>query len=220
MEVYIDEQLFAAEEFSEGTIEETVRNIQGKHCPEGTLIVGLSCDGQEVPSGAMTETMGQDISTIERLDLITANYRSLIMNTMDEASESLRGAIVDGKRIASMLVSGQTIDALRELGDCVRVFQQVHDAIGKSLQILEVDLDSVGHNGESVIASLAKPREVLMDIKGALQNTDHVRLADILEYEMEQASVNWESIIERIRTETAISDESQSATSEASDAIS
>lgn len=206
MDIYIDEKLLTAEEFSNGTIEETVRNIQGKHCPEGTLIVGLSCDGQEVPSGAMTETLNQEVSTVDRLDIITANYRSLVTNTMNEASESLRGAIVDAKRIAGMLVSGQTIDAMQELGGCVRVFQQVHDAIGKSLQILEVDLDSVGTNGVSVIDSLVKPREVLLDIKDALQNTDHVRLADILEYEVEQASVNWECIIERIRVEVAASE--------------
>jgi len=206
VDIYIDEKLLTAEEFSNGTIEETVRNIQGKHCPEGTLIVGLSCDGQEVPSGAMTETLNQEVSTVDRLDIITANYRSLVTNTMNEASESLRGAIVDAKRIAGMLVSGQTIDAMQELGGCVRVFQQVHDAIGKSLQILEVDLDSVGTNGVSVIDSLVKPREVLLDIKDALQNTDHVRLADILEYEVEQASVNWECIIERIRVEVAASE--------------
>ncbi len=206
MEIYIDEKLFTAEEFSVGTIEETVRDIQGKHCSEGTLIVGLSCNGQEVPSGDMTETLGQEVSTIERLDIVTADYRSLVLNTMSEASESMRGAIDDGKRIAGMLVSGQTAEAIRELGDCVRVFQQVHDAIGKSLQILEIDIDSVGENGESVIDSLAKPREVLTDIKDALQNTDHVRLADILEYEMEQAAVNWENIIGRIRAEADVSD--------------
>ncbi len=220
MDVYLDNKLIPTSEFSGITIEETVQSIRGNHCPDGTLIVGLSCDGQEVPSGAMTETMDKQISTVDRLDIITATYPVLITGTMDEASEALHQTIDDGKRIAGMLVSGNTPEAIRQLGDCVRAFQQVHDAIGKSLQILQIDNDLRWSEGDSLAQSLAKPREVLTDIKDALQNSDHVRLADILEYELERATADWEDLIERIRNEVAETDVGDSSGSKECDAAS
>ena len=48
---------------------------------------------------------------------------------------------------------------------------------------------------KSILELLARPRDVLLKIKSALEAQDHVLLADLLQYEFTDVSEDWHTII-------------------------
>jgi hypothetical protein len=48
---------------------------------------------------------------------------------------------------------------------------------------------------------IGKPKNVLLQIKSALQARDHVLLADILQYEFSEVTKSWHDLIAGLRRE-------------------
>ena len=90
---------------------------------------------------------------------------------------------------------------MEALGQCMAVWQQIHDAVSKSIQMLQVDPEQMGINAERLIDVIAKPKEVLLQVKEALESQDHVLLADTLKYEFGDVAQQWHAVIGRIRQE-------------------
>ena len=67
--------------------------------------------------------------------------------------------------------------------------------------MLGIDPENIMIQNESFETVISKPKEILLQIKKALQSQDHVLLADILQYEFKEVTDQWHLIIARIRQE-------------------
>lgn len=199
MEVYIDEKKVDDEFSPDGTLEEAVREIQANVHQTGRMVIGIKCDGRVVDSVDMIETLKKPAPTINRLDVLTGTKEALVTDAMDQAATSLDETESASQRIAELLVEGKTNDAVKNLGDCLRVWQQIHEAIAKSMELLGVDADKLMVRDETLLEAICRPKDVLLQIRDALQAKDHVLLADILQYEFGDVTNTWHAIIARIR---------------------
>lgn len=199
MEVYIDEKKVDDEFSPDGTLEEAVREIQANVHQTGRMVIGIKCDGRVVDSVDMIETLKKQAPTINRLDVLTGTKEALVTDAMDQAATSLDETESASQRIAELLVEGKTNDAVKNLGDCLRVWQQIHEAIAKSMELLGVDADKLMVRDETLLEAICRPKDVLLQIRDALQAKDHVLLADILQYEFGDVTNTWHAIIARIR---------------------
>ena len=68
-----------------------------------------------------------------------------------------------------MLVEGKTDEAVKELGDCLRIWQQIHEAIAKSIELLGVDPDKLMVRDETLMDAIGRPKNVLLQIRDALR---------------------------------------------------
>jgi hypothetical protein len=100
-----------------------------------------------------------------------------------------------------MLTEGKTSEAIEMLGDCLRIWQQIHDAVAKSIQMLDLDLTEVTIKDEPMLDVITQPKETLVQIKQALQAQDYVLLADVLQYEFGNVTDRWYLLIARLRQE-------------------
>ncbi len=199
MELYIDETKVDIDLPASEPLENVLRHSQAKLYEAGRLVVGLRCDGNEVPADEMADTLKRQASSFERLDVVTSTKYDLVAEAMDQAAVSLTQTEESCQRIADGLSEGKTSESMRALGDCLSVWRQIHEAIGKSIAILEIDPRTALVGGEPLVDVVNKPMVVLLRVKEALQSQDHVLLADTLKYEFSEVAQQWQDVIANIQ---------------------
>ena len=120
---------------------------------------------------------------------------------MSRASTSLQETESACEGVVEQLSAGQTSEAVQTLGQCLKTWQQVHDAVGKSIQILQLDAERTTINGRPMLDVISQPKQPLLQIKQALLAQDYVLLADILQYELSDVTDHWFGLIARLREE-------------------
>jgi hypothetical protein len=200
MQVFVDDKPVNASLLGAGTLEEGLRGIQATISPR-RILVGFRCDGEDIAGPAMAETLQRPVASFERLELFSSTKEDLVVDTMEQASTSLEEAETTTQNVAELLIQGKSSEAIRTLGDCLRVWQQVHDAVGKSLMLLEMDPEETTVRDQPLSTAIARPKDVLLQIKQALTAQDYVLLADVLQYELADVTNLWHLLIARIRQE-------------------
>ena len=183
------------------TVEQAVQHIQADVCGSDRMVVSLRCDGQAVPAEAMTDTLSRSISSFDRLDIATGTKSSLVIEAMEQASTCLSETEAACRQTAEMLTEGKTAEAAQSLRDCLRVWQQIHEAVAHSIEMLRLDLEQATVNDRPLLEIIGRPRDALLQVRDALQSQDYVLLADILQYEFSEVTDCWQAVIGRLRHE-------------------
>ncbi len=201
MDIFINDDKLDAPTSDEQTVQDAVMLIQESHCPKGHIVMGIMCDGVPVEGGKMAEAMARPAVELERLDVITSTKESLVTDAMVQAAATLQETENACQRVAELVSEGKSQEAVVLLGQCLSVWQQIHEAVAKSIAMLDLDADSVTIRDESLAAILGKPKGVLLQLKSALEAQDHVLLADILQYEFSEVTDSWHAVISMLRSE-------------------
>ena len=195
MEVFVDNLQVDDGFVGDLTLEAALRDVQSNVCAPGRFVVALRCNGQDVPSNEMSATLTKSASTFDRLEVFTSTREGLVTDAMAQASAALQRTEDTCRRIAELLTEGNAADAMQDLGECLGVWQTIHEAVRQSIHIIEVDPESTMIAGETLSILIARPKEVLLRVKQALESQDHVLLADVLQYEFEEVTQQWHNII-------------------------
>jgi hypothetical protein len=78
---------------------------------------------------------------------------------------------------------------------------QIHEAMGKSIEMLQIDVEQATVNDKRLIELIVKPKETLLQVKEALQARDYVLLADILQYEFPEVLEQWRALLGKLKRE-------------------
>lgn len=183
----------------ETTIELALKHVQDHLCADDQLVVGVHCNGQDVPAQEMAATLKKPANSFSSLTILTGTRSSLVSSAMNEAATCLTSTEDACRQTATLLTEGKTAEAAQTLGECLRIWQQVHEAIGKSIEMLQLDPVQVHVDDSPLSELIGKPKGVLLQMKTALQSQDFVLLADILEYEITEVTQNWSSIVKALR---------------------
>jgi hypothetical protein len=158
------------------TLAETLRDVQAHCCPPPRILVGFRCDGNEVAGAAMASTLSRPAGSFELLEVFTSTREDLVADAMNQASASLEETEGVTQNIAELLMEGKASEGIERLGECLRIWQQIHDAVVKSLELLRLNPEMVMVRDERCLRHSAA-KDVYSD--HALQAQDHVLLADI-----------------------------------------
>ncbi len=201
MEVFVDDNQVDADGLSAGTVEEALRHLQSTVCPPDYMVIGLQCDGSEVPAGAMAETLQKPASSFDKLEVFTCTKDALVVDAMTQALACLDDTEEACGRAAQFLTEGATTKATETLGECLRTWMQIHEAMGKSIEMLQIDVEQATVNDKRLIELIVKPKETLLQVKEALQARDYVLLADILQYEFPEVLEQWRALLGKLKRE-------------------
>ncbi len=197
----MDDKAIDAAVLGEGTLEEGLREVQTALCAPRRILVSFRCDGEEIVGAAIAGALGRPVASFERLELFSSTKEDLVIETMTQAAASLEETETATQNVAEMLIQGKSSEAIANLGECLQVWQQVHDAVGKSLTLLDMDPSATTIRDETIAVALGRPKDVLLQIKKALIAQDYVLLADVLQYEFADVTDLWHRLIARIRQE-------------------
>ena len=201
MDLFVDDKKVDDQRIVGGTLADTLREVQAHCCGPPRILVGFRCDGAEVAGAAMASTLSRSAGSFELLEVFTSTREDLVADAMNQASVSLEETEDVSLNVAELLMEGKAGEGISRLGDCLLIWQQIHDAVVKSLELLRLNPEQITVRDESMATAMEKPKDVLLQIKGALQANDHVQLADILQFEFAEVTDMWHTVIARIRQE-------------------
>ena len=202
MEVFLNDKLVDSGFLqTDTTLEEALRHLQSHLCEPDQLVIGVRCDGREIPANALAGALKEQVAAFARLEVSTGRKSELVTEAMTQASACLTQTAEACERIADLLTQGETAQAIEDLGECLRVWQQVHEAVAKSIEMMQLDPEAMTINGDPLADAIGKPKEILLQIKEALQRQDYVLLADVLQYEFSEVIHRWHDIVATIQGE-------------------
>ncbi len=195
MEFYVDDRRVETDLVASGTVEETLREVQARLCGPERMVVALRCDGEDIPAGEMEATLLEPTLAFKRLEVFTVAKQALVADAMLQASTSLEQTAAQCQSMADLLIEGKTADAIQALGECLAVWQQIHQAVAQSIEVLQLDVERTMVDGQPLLNLITGPKEALLQIKQALVSKDYVLLADLLRYEFDDVTSSWRALI-------------------------
>lgn len=199
MQVFVDDKQINEESIEGNTLGDALRHVQARLTSPRRIVAGVRCDGEAVPAESMADSLNQPLVNFDRVDVITSTMEDLVIDVMEQAVSSLEESESASQRVAQLLTEGKSAAARESLAECLRTWQQIHEAVAKSIGLLRLDPETVMIRDESLIDALGRPREVLVQIKDALMAGDEVLLADILQYEFSDVVQSWHGILARLQ---------------------
>lgn len=201
MQIFIDDQPVEPAPQLDGSIEESVRQLQRDVCGDGRIVVALRCNGEEVQPEKLAEELQKPVVSLNKLELFTGLPGHLVGDAMSHAAEMLSALDQQYPEAATLLTEGKTNEGMNLLAACIQVWQQVHDAVGKSIDMLELDAESITVQDVSIVDAMERPKDVLVQLRNALQSGDFVLVADLLQYELKDVTELWHAVVSTIRRE-------------------
>jgi len=201
VEVFVDDNQVEQAFVGSGTIEDALCQVQAHLSKPDCVVIGVRCDGRDVPADAMADTLRKPTSSVERLEVFTGTRGTLVIDAMAQASSCLTETEEACRRSAELFMEGKTVEAAETLGECLRVWQQIHEAVGKSIEMLQLDPEQATVNEQPLFELISKPKEILLQVKEALQDRDHVLLADLLQYEFPEVTSRWHAVVAKLQQE-------------------
>ncbi|MGB0717462.1 MAG: hypothetical protein ACPGXK_16415 [Phycisphaerae bacterium] len=201
MQIFIDDQQIEPAPQLFGTIEQSVRQLQQEVCDPGRIVIAVRCNGEELQADNIAAELSKPIDNLQKLELFTGLPGQLVSDAMSQAAEMLTALEEHYKQVAEQLTDGRTNEGMSTLGACVQVWQQVHEAVGKSIAMLELNIEGMMVQEVSFLDAMGRPKEVLLQLKSALESGDHVLIADILQYELKDVTDLWHAVVATIRRE-------------------
>jgi hypothetical protein len=195
MRVVLDEKPF---ETAANNVGEAITAAADSIENEGRVIVDVIVDGEKWNEQQLGSPERCREEATEVL-LGSANLRDLVAQTLHDASEALLVADQMQRGAAEGLQADRHAEAMQQLGEALNTWISVQDAVMKSAQALQLDLESIPVDGGTVDESIARLNEQLRSLRTMLQNNDRVALADTLMYELPDVVAQWRETLAAIR---------------------
>lgn len=187
------------------TIGEALRAAADQVEPAGRLIVDVIVDGHRWTDTELTSAT-MLAGEASELDLVSADLRSLVIETLGDVAGALTEADAAQRSAAELVQSDRIVEAMEPLGRAIGIWTQARDVLVQSASLTGLDLAAITCGDATVGAAAEELGAHLRTIRTALEEDDPATLSDTLLYDMPAVVVQWREIIdliaERIRGET------------------
>jgi hypothetical protein len=186
--------------------------VEQQRLPHGEVLTQISLDGKELDEQEESAAAARPCSSIERAEFFSARPLELARDGLSDAGELLPSLAEDLPRAAAAMRSGKLSEGLEMFAPCLEVVSWYvsllnaldvllsRDGVSFSLHPGSAgDVDSMGEELDGAsdapgdiaggselrsFASIENLRQKLVDIERAQQQSDHLLLADLIEYEL------------------------------------
>ena len=180
-----------------GSIGDVLLAAQKELEPLGRIIVEVLLDGQPLIGDQLFDRQEEPLGDMT-LNLITANPRELVVDTLGEIHRMLQVAGEQQNEAADFLQRDDQRSALERIGESMTIWQQTERAVRESAQIMEVSLDDLVIDAFTFSELTADLIERLSGLRDLLTANDFVAVADTLQYEWPDVTMRWQKAIEKL----------------------
>lgn len=162
--------------------------------PAGRLVVQVQLDGQPVVEEALDSDQPTDFSSVD-VQMYSASPTDLAVGAIEQAREQIAEARDLQEQAADLLQQDEPAQALQKVGQSIAGWIQAQQAVTQVAQLMGLDLTAIIVDGEPVATRTQALLARLVELKGLLEASDHVALADALAYEWPEATEKWDAAL-------------------------
>lgn len=201
MRVTINEQPLQVNLGHLGNLEEVLVEVAENHIPAGEQLFQVKVNGSLFSERYPRESRYIDLETVNQLDINTVTDQEL-------AQAILTGSAQQADILITALEQGAMLFRLSDENEANFYYAQVLDSLRWLLQIgqiggqvLETDLiDLTPSDGQGIENFLTTLDDLLNEMTRVHQDSDFILLADLMEYELLPAVVEWKNLLSQLRT--------------------
>ncbi len=202
--ILLDGRIIGEELAETATISSAIEYARRSLAGSGDIILGIACDGRDVGVDQIADVLPRAVQEFDRVEFTSGDASGAVIEALSETRLAILDTYATVQQAADDLSTGRIAAGMNGLVRCVNAWSQVHEAVVSGGQLLSLDFEQLVLNGRPLLDWLGDLNRKLRDIKSAVENQDHVLLADILRYEIDQTLQQWEdmltALIELVRT--------------------
>lgn len=161
--------------------------------PKGRVVVEVKVDGQTITGPALDDDQlpqpGSDIR------VYSAKPSDLVVGILEEVRTGLADASRMQTQAAEHLQQDDPTKAMELVKASINAWLQAQQAVGQSAQLMQLDLQAIQVEGQSVIERMNELIASLNELKDIVVANDFVALADALQYEWPEITERWDGAI-------------------------
>ena len=201
MEIYLDDQTLTTPATT-ATLADVVAQAKEEAARDERVIASIVCDGVDVAGQDMEARLTEPADAFGRIDFTTGRPAELVSDALAQARNLLDETDRQREQVVEWLTQGDSRQANDGLIECFQSWSRVHTAVVQSIALLGLDVQTLEVNGEGIDTVLGEITNQLKQIREVLLAGDQVLLADLLQYEFEQATNRWKGAIEAVLART------------------
>ena len=184
-----------------GTIGAALIEINEYLQANGRALQNIIADGRDVPAEEITPAFGQTpVSDIRRLEIVSADIRSLVKESIAELAEVVPELPVACQELARVLAGDAPEEAFAGFNQLLDIWSvlkerqtQVAISLGIELAVLELEGASLFKHEEELWGVLKTARQ-------AMESSDFAKLADLLAYDLSPLAERESSIVQLLQS--------------------
>lgn len=185
-----------------GALRAAVAAAEGR----GRVIVDVLLDGTTVGDEVLSDP--PDVAMGDELRLVSAEPKALVRVTLTEAADALARGAAAQTRAAELIQAGRVKDAFAPLGEVVQTWHNVHEAVSRGTDLLNMNIDGErvaleGGRSVRVSEAAAELARCLEELKRSLSLEDWPALSDVLAFDLADQARVWRAVLvhlaERLR---------------------
>lgn len=160
----------------------------------GRVVIEAILDGQPLPDAVLSDPPSTPATGTE-LRFITADPAELVAGTLGGVGETLTDLKIDQAAVAELLTLGRMGEAMDRLGQSLRTWEAVQQAVVDGTTLMGLSIQSVrvktGSGERSVAEQVQALAGCLTEVKRAFKAEDWSALADVLGYDLQEQAEEW-----------------------------
>ena len=200
MEIYIDARKVDNTALSSGNLGDLLLDIMSGHLPTGRVLSEVLVDGATYSETYPDEVMGVDLSTINRLDLVTVPSTAMAQVLINQGPAHLDVLSEAAQKLADEFRLNDEAEANEKFLLFLQAMQDFFSFLGQALDILAISLAHLEMEGLSASGKLQELTRILTEMSERQEEYDWILLADTMEYDLVPVLNDWKDILHRLKS--------------------
>ncbi len=188
--IHIDDQ---PSTIAAGSLRELLAAARDQLAPDGRVVVEVRVDGQAITGPALDDD--QPTNDASDIRVYSARPGDLVVGVLEEVRTGLAESQQHQRRAAELLQKDEPAEAMDLVRQSIDGWLQAQQAVGQSAQLLQIDLDQVRVDDQSVLERMNELIARLIELKDVVVANDFVALADVLTYEWPAITERWDAAL-------------------------
>lgn len=160
---------------------------------DGRVVVEVIVNGEAITGPALEDDRPTDAD--HDIRVYSARPGELVVGVLEGVREELAKSLEMQKQAAELLQQDDPAPAMGLIRQSIDGWLQAQRAVGQSAQLLQLDLESIKIEGQSVLARMTELITSLTEVKDAVVANDFVALADAMQYEWPGITERWDAAL-------------------------
>lgn len=172
---------------------ELLAAVSDELATSGRVVIEVKVDGTPVTGSALDDDRPTAASSDIRV--YSARPSDLVVGILEDVRNQLDASQQMQQQAAEHLQQDQPAKAMDLVKQSINGWLQAQQAVGQSAQLLQLDLQAIRVDDQSVIERMAELIASLTELKDTVVANDFVTLADALQYEWPEITDRWNTAI-------------------------
>lgn len=188
--IHIDDQ---PTNLAAGSLRELLAAARDQLAPSGRVVVEVRVDGASITGAGLDDD--QPTPAASDIRVYSAKPAALVVGVLEDVRTGLAAAQEMQQQAAELLQQDDPAKAMDLVKQSIDGWLQAQQAVGQSAQLLQLDLEAIRIDEQSVLERMNELIASLTELKDNVVANDFVTLADALQYEWPEITQRWDAAI-------------------------